>query len=257
VVGLATMDGWNIRLGWRFTLAVVLAPWLVALPPAIAAGQRAKPKALWQAYPLEPRQEAGPPAQAPPAQARPATSRRASTTEAPQANGGGASPALLLGAAGVVMLLGGGAILLLRDRRRTAHPLIVGRAPEPPPQPAAASPQARGARFARPPSRGNWTCEIEWRYLSPGWGFRAWARLSDSLLWRVIGEAGSFPTRDERDGPDARAAFDALVAALEQAGWRPAEPGAPSNGPFAWAGRGDPARLPAQTARAPAERSDS
>ena len=248
MVGLATKDGWNIQLGWRFALAVALAPWLVALPAAVAAGQHAKPKELWQAYPLEPSQEAGPPAQAPPA-----TTRPASTTETPQADGG-ASPALLLGAVGIVMLLGGAAILLLRDRRRMAHPLVVGRAPAPPPQPAAASPPARGARFARPPSPGGWTCEIEWRYLSPGWGLRAWARRPDSLLWGVIGEAGTFPTRD---GPDARAALDALVAALEQAGWTPAEPGSRSIGPFAWAGRGEPARLPARTAAPPTERSDS
>jgi len=128
--------------------------------------------------------------------------------------------------------------------RRFAWAPVAPAAPPPPPAPATprSSPAADGParRFVPTAADGAWRCEIEWHFLTTGWGFRAYAVQPPSRSRLVIAESASVFARDDSETPSARLALDGLVGALVESGWAVSESGTPT----VWTGEGEPPRLP-------------
>jgi len=241
---------------WRRATAV-LAALLLALPGARA--HAAEPDPLWEAYPLEQREDPPPsptpagtptPAQREPAEPPPA---RSASDAGPDGGDGSLPWAALLAGAGTVGA-GGAALLLLRRRRGPGEGSAPARRPGPP---APARPRGRpvapllpsfpreappsrnghdpagaggGAAVAAPPrSRVRVECVIAWQPGPGGSRFRAIAT-SEGGASRVAGESTAFWWPASRPPILTRTTQEAhagLVNELLSQGWRPTGAGFP------------------------------
>jgi hypothetical protein len=254
---------------WHTAVVLVVVGMAVpaAYPVSHASAQKTRPEKLWDAYPLDPGDKGGEPADpAPTPTAVPERGTGSPARPAASDDGGGdiVVPVLMAFAVG----LGAGVALHRRRRRRANAPPIAPRAeralPEPvvvapppagflPPVAARGDPPAAERRFARAgpwpkEAKSAWTCEIDWK---PGYirsGFRAMVAPPGEQRRRPFGQ--SRPLRwtlmDDPEPPTEEmvAVVQELVAALTQHGWvRIGPAGRWYAQRFLWAGEGQPRPL--------------